>query len=78
MPQVGFEPTISVFHQAKTVHALDCVASVIGFCVGMLYVNMYTKSFANENQYSSRMYFINCRNIDYKLGITGVSDRLVV
>jgi hypothetical protein len=29
MPQMGFEPTISVFKRAKTVHALDCVATVI-------------------------------------------------
>jgi hypothetical protein len=30
MPQVGFEPTIPVFDLAKTVHALDGVAAVIG------------------------------------------------
>jgi hypothetical protein len=30
MPQVGLELTIPVFEQAKTVHALDRVASVIG------------------------------------------------
>jgi hypothetical protein len=30
MLQVGFEPTISVFERAKTVHALDCVATGIG------------------------------------------------
>jgi hypothetical protein len=30
MPQVGFEPTIPVFEQAKTVHALDRAAAVIG------------------------------------------------
>jgi hypothetical protein len=30
MPWVGFEPTIPVFEQAKTVHALDCTATVIG------------------------------------------------
>jgi hypothetical protein len=30
MPWVGFEPTILVFEQAKTVHALDCAATVIG------------------------------------------------
>jgi hypothetical protein len=27
---VGFEPTISAFEQAKTIHALDRVATVIG------------------------------------------------
>jgi hypothetical protein len=30
MSRVGFEPTIPVFGRAKTVHALDCAASVIG------------------------------------------------
>jgi hypothetical protein len=28
MPQVGFEPMIPVFERAKTVHALDRVATV--------------------------------------------------
>jgi hypothetical protein len=31
MPSVGFEPTIPVFERAKTVHALDCAATVIGY-----------------------------------------------
>jgi hypothetical protein len=30
MPQVGFEPTIPVFERAKSVHALDGAATVIG------------------------------------------------
>jgi hypothetical protein len=30
MPQVEFEPTIPVFERAKTVHALDRAATVIG------------------------------------------------
>jgi hypothetical protein len=29
MPEVGFELTIPVFERAKTVHALDCAATVI-------------------------------------------------
>jgi hypothetical protein len=29
MPQVGFEATIPVFEQVKTVHALDPAATVI-------------------------------------------------
>jgi hypothetical protein len=33
MPQVGFEPAIPVFELAKTVHALDCAATVIGTSV---------------------------------------------
>jgi hypothetical protein len=40
MRQVEFEPTISVFQRAKTVRALDCMATVICFCVGVLYINM--------------------------------------
>jgi hypothetical protein len=31
MPQVGFKLTIPVFKRAKTVHALDRAATVIGF-----------------------------------------------
>jgi hypothetical protein len=30
MPQVGFEPKIPVFELAKTVHALDRGATVVG------------------------------------------------
>jgi hypothetical protein len=30
MPQLGFDPTIPVFQRAKTVHALDRAAIVIG------------------------------------------------
>jgi hypothetical protein len=30
MPQVGFEPTIPVFERAKTIHALDRAAAVMG------------------------------------------------
>jgi hypothetical protein len=29
MPRVGFEPMTRVFKRAKTVHALDCAATVI-------------------------------------------------
>jgi hypothetical protein len=30
MLRMGFVPTIPVFERAKTVHALDCAATVIG------------------------------------------------
>jgi hypothetical protein len=36
MPRVGFETTIPVFERAKTVHALDSVAAVIG--IKILYI----------------------------------------
>jgi hypothetical protein len=32
MSGVGFEPTIPVFERAKTIHALDRTAAVIGNC----------------------------------------------
>jgi hypothetical protein len=31
MPLVGLELTTPVFERAKTVHALDCTATVIGY-----------------------------------------------
>jgi hypothetical protein len=31
MPRMEFEPTIPVFERAKTVHALDRAATVIGY-----------------------------------------------
>jgi hypothetical protein len=33
MLQVGFEPTIPVFERAKTIHALERAATVIGRCM---------------------------------------------
>jgi hypothetical protein len=39
MPQVGFESTTPVFEWAKTIHAVDRAATVIGtetFCVDKL------------------------------------------
>jgi hypothetical protein len=39
MPPVGFETTISVLERTKTVHALDCVATVIGIKL-LLYLKL--------------------------------------
>jgi hypothetical protein len=36
MPRVGFKPTSPVFKQAKTVHALDCMATVISISLYMI------------------------------------------
>jgi hypothetical protein len=36
MPRVGFETTISVFERAKTLHALERAATVIGFLLFIL------------------------------------------
>jgi hypothetical protein len=35
MPRVGFEPAIPVFERAKTVHALDRAATVIGITLAL-------------------------------------------
>jgi hypothetical protein len=40
MPRVGFEPTIPVFERAKTVHALDRSATVVGGFCTYKYINM--------------------------------------
>jgi hypothetical protein len=37
MPQVEFELTIPVFERAKTVHALDRAAAVVGYVVTLLF-----------------------------------------
>jgi hypothetical protein len=42
MPQVKFEPTIPVFEQAKTVHALDRAASVLGMIFIIFGLNSIT------------------------------------
>jgi hypothetical protein len=39
MPSVEFEPTIPVFERAKTVHALDRAATVIGSLHYITYIN---------------------------------------
>jgi hypothetical protein len=39
MPQVGFEPMISLFEQAKTVHALDRAVTEIVFSTNYLLTN---------------------------------------
>jgi hypothetical protein len=42
MPWVGFEPIIPAFERAKTVHALDQAATVIGTSVKYLNINFLT------------------------------------
>jgi hypothetical protein len=41
MPRVGFEPTIPAFERAKTVHASDRAATVIGNDVIHFAKNIY-------------------------------------
>jgi hypothetical protein len=52
MPQVGFEPTIPVFEQAKTFHALDHAATVISVvridtenCIPYCYILYYSSKY---------------------------------
>jgi hypothetical protein len=39
MPRVRFEPTIPVFERAKTLHAVDRAATVIGAKYKIWYIN---------------------------------------
>jgi hypothetical protein len=54
MPGVGFEPTIPVFERAKTVHALDRAATVIGgflvFCHRNLNLFVIKKQFLQKHK----------------------------
>jgi hypothetical protein len=43
MPRMGFEPTIPVFERAKSVHALDREATVIGQNVFTKYKSSVTR-----------------------------------
>jgi hypothetical protein len=42
---VGFEPTIPAFERAKTIHALNRAATVIGLCI----ITEVKSSLSNEN-----------------------------
>jgi hypothetical protein len=43
MPRLGFEPTIAVFERAKTVHASDRAATVVGFSAVYLFTYLLTE-----------------------------------
>jgi hypothetical protein len=45
---MGFEPTIPVFERAKTVHALDRAATVIGIST-VSFVSIFFKKGENES-----------------------------
>jgi hypothetical protein len=47
MPRVGFEPTIPVLEWAKTVHALDSAATVIGLLL-YTYIYFFTVSWSSD------------------------------
>jgi hypothetical protein len=48
MPRVAFEPAIPVFERAKTVHALDRAATVIGRWYTNLIKSIQTESSSTE------------------------------
>jgi hypothetical protein len=54
MPQVGFKPTITVFERAKTVHASDCAAIVIGL------IQTYCNKFIAYLHYNSAIVSVTC------------------
>jgi hypothetical protein len=56
MPSVGFEPTIPVFERAKTVHASDRAATVIG-TFNYSHIKKYTGHFPLGGVLS-RIFFI--------------------
>jgi hypothetical protein len=53
MPEVRFEPTISVFERAKTAHALDCPATLIAilynYINGRIIQTLLLFTFLNQN-----------------------------
>jgi hypothetical protein len=62
MPWVGFEPTIPVFERAKTVHALDRAATVIG----ELHTTNWGGTWQKQNcRRSLRFKYITCPNSYY-------------
>jgi hypothetical protein len=61
MPLLGFEPTITAFKRAKTIHAINRAATVIGT---VHFTNQFTDFWAN-------MYLVHGR----KLYHTKIEDR---
>jgi hypothetical protein len=45
MPRVGFEPTTPMFEQVKTVHVLDCMATVIGCGCNLAFYKYFNTDF---------------------------------
>jgi hypothetical protein len=62
MPQVEFEPTIPVFERAKTVHALDRAATVIGDLLHthpkVKPVNMKIQRWNTKNKFNTKNYIL--------------------
>jgi hypothetical protein len=59
MSRVGFEPTTPVFEQTKTVHALDCTATVI---VSVRYVVLFLLEHGASLKHFVSLEFLNLRH----------------
>jgi hypothetical protein len=57
MPSVGFKPTIPVFEQAETFHALDRTATVIGSVYYFLFAPTYDVGFLFNSPYMFSLHF---------------------
>jgi hypothetical protein len=55
MSRVGFEPTIPVFERAKTLHALDSAAAMIGYVASAL--TYYDSVFCPQRAFAFRVVF---------------------
>jgi hypothetical protein len=48
MPEVGFEPTITASEQAKTVHALDPLATMTGYIFQFSVIKFHENPFSSS------------------------------
>jgi hypothetical protein len=55
MPLVGFEPTISVFARATTVHSLDRAATIIGLASSTFQFTLIEQRTVSVLRYHLRM-----------------------
>jgi hypothetical protein len=75
MPPVGFEPTTPVLERAKTVHALDWAATVIGY--NYIYIYIYIYTVAKTVSRSTYFCITNVRPLNY-LTLNRVNDDLLL
>jgi hypothetical protein len=82
MPQVGLEPTTTVFERVKTVHALDRAATVIGptYLYKAIKVrSRWARRVAHKklrNTYKT-LYLVNLKRRDH-LGDLSVDGRIIL
>jgi hypothetical protein len=64
MPGLGFEPTIPVFERAKTVHALDCAATVIGTTLNRMVNNELSRLWKHMFVADIISGYYNCNHLE--------------